>query len=167
MYTEDQTMNERHPAEHEDTANVIALPPLLFCGPLALGLLLHTMRPVTFVPRALARVVGPALIAMALLIGASAFATLRRAGTPPDPREATTTMVVEGPYRVTRNPIYLAFTLLYAGITVLVNALWAALLLPFVLAIMRRGVIDREERYLERRFGDDHLRYKARVRRWI
>jgi protein-S-isoprenylcysteine O-methyltransferase Ste14 len=76
-------------------------------------------------------------------------------------------MVVEGPYRVTRNPIYLAFTLLYAGITVLVNALWAALLLPFVLAIMRRGVIDREERYLERRFGDDYLRYKARVRRWI
>jgi protein-S-isoprenylcysteine O-methyltransferase Ste14 len=158
---------KRDPAEHADTANVIALPPLIYLVPLALGLLLHAIRPIALVPRALSRVVGPALIAMALMVGASAFATLRQAGTPTDPREATTTIVVAGPYRVTRNPIYLAFALLYAGITVLVNTLWAALLLPCVLVIMRRGVIDREERYLQRRFGDDYLRYKARVRRWI
>jgi protein-S-isoprenylcysteine O-methyltransferase Ste14 len=55
----------------------------------------------------------------------------------------------------------------YAGISALANSLWAVLLLPGVLAVMRRGVIEREERYLERKFGDEYVNYKARVRRWI
>jgi protein-S-isoprenylcysteine O-methyltransferase Ste14 len=58
-------------------------------------------------------------------------------------------------------------TLIYGGITALANALPAALLLPVVLHVMRRGVIEREERYLEGKFGDEYLNYKARVRRWI
>jgi protein-S-isoprenylcysteine O-methyltransferase Ste14 len=57
--------------------------------------------------------------------------------------------------------------LVYAGIAILANALWAALLLPFVLVVMQKGVIEREERYLERKFGEEYLRYKARTRRWI
>jgi protein-S-isoprenylcysteine O-methyltransferase Ste14 len=92
---------------------------------------------------------------------------MKRAGTNVDPREPTTTIVTGGPYRFTRNPLYLSMTLVYAGITALANALPAALLLPAVLAFMRRGVIEREERYLERKFGDEYMDYKARVRRWI
>ncbi len=57
--------------------------------------------------------------------------------------------------------------MIYAGIASLSNALWAVLLLPVALAVIRRGVIEREERYLERKFGDEYLGYKARVRRWI
>jgi len=112
-------------------------------------------------------VLGFALIAAALGVGASAFGALGRAGTPPNPGEPTTAIVAVGPYRFTPNPIYLSFTLLYAGVTVVANALWAVVLLPGVLIVMRRGVIDREERYLERRFGEEYRRYKARVRRWI
>jgi protein-S-isoprenylcysteine O-methyltransferase Ste14 len=92
---------------------------------------------------------------------------MKRAGTNVDPREPTTAIVTGGPYRFTRNPLYLSMTLVYAGITALANALPAALLLPAVLAFMRRGVIEREERYLERKFGDEYMDYKARVRRWI
>ena len=75
--------------------------------------------------------------------------------------------MVDGPYWFTRNPLYLAATLIYAGIAVRFNALWAALLLPLVLGVVQRGVIEREERYLERKFGEEYIRYKAQVRRWI
>jgi protein-S-isoprenylcysteine O-methyltransferase Ste14 len=75
--------------------------------------------------------------------------------------------VTGGPFRFTRNPLYLSMTLIYGGITALANALPAALLLPVVLHVTRRGVIEREERYLEGKFGDEYLNYKARVRRWI
>jgi protein-S-isoprenylcysteine O-methyltransferase Ste14 len=58
-------------------------------------------------------------------------------------------------------------TLIHAGIASLANALWAILLLPVVLVVVRRGVIERKERYLEGKFGEEYLSYKARVRRWI
>jgi protein-S-isoprenylcysteine O-methyltransferase Ste14 len=57
--------------------------------------------------------------------------------------------------------------MLYAGIAILRNALWAILLLPLVLYVMQREVIEREERYLERTFGEEYLAYKRRVRRWV
>jgi protein-S-isoprenylcysteine O-methyltransferase Ste14 len=63
--------------------------------------------------------------------------------------------------------MYVGFTLMYVGISALTNALAPVLLLPAVFAVMRRGVIEREERYLERKFGDEYLQYKERVRRWI
>ena len=90
-----------------------------------------------------------------------------RAGTSPDPGQPTKKIVAEGPFRFTRNPIYVSFTLTYLGITMSVNALWSVLFLPVGLLIVRHGVIAREERYLERKFGPEYLQYKARVRRWI
>jgi protein-S-isoprenylcysteine O-methyltransferase Ste14 len=84
-----------------------------------------------------------------------------------DPREPTTAVVTDGPYRFTRNPLYLSMTLIYVGITALANALAPVLLLPVVLQVMSRGVIEREEHYLERKFGAEYLSYKARVRRWL
>ncbi len=83
------------------------------------------------------------------------------------PWRPTTALVVGGPFRFTRNPMYLGTTLLYIGIAILAQALWALVLLPFVLMIVQRGVIEREERYLEGKFGADYLRYKQRVRRWL
>jgi protein-S-isoprenylcysteine O-methyltransferase Ste14 len=58
-------------------------------------------------------------------------------------------------------------TMMYAGIASLANALWVIVLLPVALLVIQRGVIEREERYLERKFGEEYLSYKARVRRWI
>ena len=76
-------------------------------------------------------------------------------------------LVQHGPFRYSRNPGYLFLTMLYAGIAVLKNALWAILPLPLVLYVIQREVIEREERYLERTFGEEYLAYKARVRRWV
>jgi protein-S-isoprenylcysteine O-methyltransferase Ste14 len=150
-----------------DNPGVIAPPPLIYAGALVIGLLANRMYPVPFIPRGLSQVLGWPLIVGGLVIGFLGFREVQRAGTNVDPREPTTAIVTGGPYRFTRNPLYLSMTLIYGGITALANALPAALLLPVVLHFMRRGVIEREERYLERKFGDEYLDYKARVRRWI
>jgi protein-S-isoprenylcysteine O-methyltransferase Ste14 len=150
-----------------DNPGVVAPPPLIYAGALAIGLLANRLYPVAFLPRGLSRVPGWLLIAGGFSIGTLGFREMKRAGTNVDPREPTTAIVTGGPYRFTRNPLYLSMTLIYSGVTALFNALPAALLLPVVLAVMRRGVIEREERYLEGKFGDEYLNYKAQVRRWI
>ena len=153
--------------ERDDNAGVIALPPLIFALPLLAGLALDRLAPVALVPAALARALGWPLLGAGVSLMAWFVATLNRAGTAIDVREPVTRLVTHGPFRRSRNPAYLAMTLVYSGVTLLANALWAALLLPFALLVMRRGVIDREERYLERRFGDEYRRYRGRVRRWV
>jgi protein-S-isoprenylcysteine O-methyltransferase Ste14 len=150
-----------------DNPGVIAPPPLIYAGALAIGLLANRLYPIAFLPRGLSRVLGWPLIVGGPVVGSLGLREMKRADTNVDPREPTTAIVTGGPYRFTRNPLYLSMTLIYAGITALANALPAALLLPVVLHIMRRGVIEREESYLERKFGDEYLDYKARVRRWI
>ena len=92
---------------------------------------------------------------------------MRHAGTLANPYKPVSRMVTDGPFRYTRNPAYLSMTMVYTGIASLANALWASLLLPVALLVIQRGVIEREERYLERKFGEEYLRYKAQVRRWI
>lgn len=83
------------------------------------------------------------------------------------PSLPATTLVVAGPFRFSRNPMYLARTLLYVGLALLANALWVLAALVPLLIVMHYGVIKREERYLERQFGDAYLQYRAAVRRWL
>jgi protein-S-isoprenylcysteine O-methyltransferase Ste14 len=90
-----------------------------------------------------------------------------RKGTPAEPWKPTTAIVTSGPYRLSRNPGYIGMALTYIGIALMSDALWALLPLPIVLAVIDRGVIAREERYLERKFGDEYLDFKRRRRRWI
>jgi len=92
---------------------------------------------------------------------------MRRAGTPVDPYEAPTALVTEGPFRYTRNPAYVALTLTYTGLALLIGVLWSLLLLPVVLVAVDRGVIQREEHYLEAHFGSGYQEYRRRVRRWL
>ena len=92
---------------------------------------------------------------------------MKRAGTNIRPDQPTLALVFDGPFRFTRNPLYMALTGLYLGITLLVNALWPLLFLIPVLGVLRWGVVAREERYLEAKFGEPYRTYKARVRRWI
>ncbi len=156
--------------ELPDNAGVIAPPPLIYAVTFVAGMLLHRKFPghsVLSLPRMSRFVLAGSLIGIALATITQAFLTMRRAHTNIDPHQPTTTIVVEGPYRFTRNPIYLSLTLLYSGLTVLFNALSGLLLLPIALIILRRGVIEREERYLERKFGEQYLSYKQRVRRWL
>jgi len=150
-----------------DNPGVIAPPPLIYAGALAAGLLANRFYRVPFLPRGISRALGWPSVAAGLAIGLLGFREMKRAQTNVDPYKPTTAIVSAGPYRYTRNPLYVGMTLMYAGISARANALPAVLLLPAVLAVMRRSVIEREERYLERKFGDEYLRYKARVRRWI
>ena len=153
-------------SDEQDKAGVIAPPPLIYLGSLVFGLLLNRRFPVTLLPRKMARNVGwPLLGGGVLLMGWFEWA-MRRAGTPTNPYKPVSHVVTQGPFRHTRNPGYLAMATIYMGITSLANALWAVLLLPVALIVVQRGVIEREERYLERKFGEEYLRYKARVRRW-
>jgi protein-S-isoprenylcysteine O-methyltransferase Ste14 len=114
-----------------------------------------------------ARVLGWALFCSSWLVGGWFMRTIQKAGTPIRTDRPVPRLVTDGPFRYTRNPGYLGLTMLYAGIAVLRNALWAILLLPLVLYVIQRQVIGREERYLERTFGDEYLAYKAQVRRWL
>ncbi len=154
--------------QEQDNPGVIAPPPLIYLGALVLGLLFHLRFRVRFLPLGWTRfLIGALLAGSSLLLGYSAFREMRSAQTSVNPHEPSTTIVTAGPYQFTRNPIYLSFTLLYTGIAVMINALGVMLLLPFVLITMRLGVIEREERYLERKFGAQYLRYKSMVRRWL
>lgn len=158
---------EVHVPETAVEAGTRVRPPVLFFGTLATGLLLQRLFPFTMFSHRRARIVGAALSIAGLAIGASSIRSMTRAGTPVQPHLPTSAVVTDGPYRYTRNPIYLGMTLLYAGISGLANAAWPLLLLPAVLYGITTGMIEHEERYLEQRFGDQYRQYRERVRRWI
>lgn len=90
-----------------------------------------------------------------------------RARTPINPSAPSQALVTDGPYRLTRNPGYLGMAVLYAGIAMVANAPWALVPLPAAIAVVDRGVIAREEGYLERKFGAPYAEYRRRVRRWL
>ena len=102
-----------------------------------------------------------------LAFAITALVTMRRAGTSPVPITPTSALVTGGPYRVTRNPMYLSLTLGYVGVAIWTQAVWAFVYLPVVILTVRRLVIDREERYLTLRFGQAYVDYSRRVRRWL
>jgi protein-S-isoprenylcysteine O-methyltransferase Ste14 len=154
--------------QEQDHAGVIAPPPFIYLGALLIGILLQLRFPLRFLPRSWTRFLfGGFLIGSSLLLGGAAFREMHNAGTNPNPHEPTTAIVSGGPYTFTRNPIYLSFVVLYTGIAIMANTLWVMLLLPVVQVVMRVGVIEREERYLERKFGEQYLNYKSLVRRWL
>jgi protein-S-isoprenylcysteine O-methyltransferase Ste14 len=150
-----------------DHPNVIAFPPALYAGTLLTGVLLNFVVPIGFLPRSIALSLGGVAVLFAGAIALSAFRTMNRANTAIDPSQPTTAIVSDGFFRWSRNPIYLSLTLLYIGISLLLDAVWALLLLLPLLVIVHIGIIQREESYLERKFGDEYLSYKAQVRRWI
>jgi protein-S-isoprenylcysteine O-methyltransferase Ste14 len=150
-----------------DMPGVLAPPPLIFGLALVTGLILEWLLPLADFPAALRWIAGLALGTSGLLLGLWFLTTLRRAGTAIDTSKPTTRIVTHGPFRYTRNPGYVSLTLSYSGLALLSGAAWALVLLPFVLALVQRTVVEREERYLERKFGAEYRSYRAGVRRWV
>ena len=111
--------------------------------------------------------IGGVIILAGLILVLAAFVQFRRARTTIMPYRPTSTIVDSWPYSFTRNPMYVAMTVIYIGIAIFFNSLWPFLLLPLVILVMQRGVIEREERYLEGKFGSDYVDYRSRVRRWL
>ncbi len=152
-----------------DVAGVIALPPLIFLGFLATATVLEAIVPLPVVaahpfPRYLA---GAALVACGFVMIAMGTQRFLAAGTNIPPTLPTTALVVDGIYRRTRNPLYLGMILVYLGLGVAAGSLWAIGLVVPLLWVINTGVIAREERYLERKFGDAYRAYNTRVRRWV
>ena len=150
-----------------DHSGVKVPPPLIYVGAFVLGLLLERRFPILELPQTPRQVVAVLCIALWAILTVWSIGLFRRAGTNFIPIKPTTALVFSGPYRFTRNPMYLGFIVLYAGLALWFSAVWALLLLPGVIAGIQYHVIAREEQYLERKFGEQYLRYKARVRRWL
>jgi protein-S-isoprenylcysteine O-methyltransferase Ste14 len=145
----------------------VARPPLLYLASIALGVILHLARPVSLLPSGVSPRFGAPVVLFAIGLFLLAGRTFRAAGTPVPGNLPTTTIVRTGPYRFSRNPIYLAFSLLQLGIALWVNSLWLVITLLAPMAVMALVVIPREERYLEARFPSEYSAYKASVRRWL
>lgn len=160
-------MDESSSAPARDISGVIAPPPLIFLAGLAAGFGLEALLPGTSLPDALAWIAGGVLLLAGVALLVSFERAFHRKRTAANPWRPTTAIATDGPYRLTRNPAYLGMALVYLGIALLSQALWVLLPLPLVLAIVDRGVIAREERYLERKFGQEYLDYRGRVRRWV
>ena len=155
------------PDDEQDKPGIVAPPPLIYLGVLIFGLLLNRRLPIGFVPSGIARGLGWSLLGAGALLLVWFEWAMWQADTSSNPYKPVKHIATEGPFRYTRNPGYLSMAMIYTGIASLANALWAILLLPGALLVIQRGVIEREERYLERKFGEEYLRYKARVRHWI
>jgi protein-S-isoprenylcysteine O-methyltransferase Ste14 len=165
------TQQVRNLSDHRnnDTAGVIAAPPLIFGAALLASWALHAIHAIRIVSSAsgVLRLVGAVLIVLGLLLSIAVVRVFAKAGTQVSPYRAATRFVAAGPYRYTRNPDYIGQMLVYAGIAMVANSWWPLFLLPAVLYVVQRGVVRREERYLEARFGQEYRDYVARVPRWL
>ncbi|MBV9703950.1 MAG: isoprenylcysteine carboxylmethyltransferase family protein [Methylobacteriaceae bacterium] len=152
----------------DDGPGVRIPPPLLYLAVLALGILLGLAYPVHFLPTAVAWTIGALILAAGVALGPLwGIRTMLSANTTVRPDRPATTLVTDGPFRYSRNPLYLSLTLMYAGIGIIANSLWALILLPAVVLFMSLFVIRREEAHLQRAFGEEYERYRANVRRWL
>ncbi len=157
-------LSRRNPS---DVPGVRFPPPLIFIGVFVAGIQLQHLFPIIVIPRVLGRFISVVSFAVSAMLAASSFVMFRRAGTSPLPIKPTTALITNGPYRFSRNPMYLSLVFLYIGLTLWLDDFWVLLLVPVVVVLVHYLAIVQEERYLERRFGKEYLRYKSSVRRWL
>jgi protein-S-isoprenylcysteine O-methyltransferase Ste14 len=154
----------------QDYADVAIKPPILFLGAILLGCLLSWLVPLgpgVLSGNARALAAGGALALVGLALFAVSVRQFARAGTSPVPGEPSTVLLNTGPYRFTRNPIYVSFVIFYFGLAIMLTSAWMLLLLIPVLIVLQRGVVEREEAYLQGKFGEAYRRYQACVPRWL
>ncbi len=151
----------------QDNAGVKIPPPAIFIVPMAFAVLFNHYWPIyTMTPDA-RWIIGSVLSIMGIAcIGAGIF-QFRKFKTSLVPITPATAMLDKGIFARTRNPLYMGLLSIYVGVACLFSAVWAILFLPFMLIAITKLVIEKEEAYLERRFGGAYLAYKSRVRRWM
>jgi len=145
------------------SSGVRIFPPAIHLVAIAIGFLLQWAVPIRISGM---RIPGFVLLAIALGLIVWTAILMSRAGTTPNPTRPTTALLIGGPFRFTRNPMYLAWELIVIGVGLAANAPWVMVMAVPAALLTRRLVIDKEERYLESKFGTEYLNYKSRVRRW-
>ena len=158
---------ENRMASESDSPGVVILPPFLYGGAFLVALLLHWLRRMPILTPAATLWPGIVLAVLAIGIMIVARRVMEAAGTNVNPMLPTTAVVTTGPFRFSRNPLYVALTLFFLGLTLAFDTWWGIVLLPLVLVVMHFGVVLREERYLERKFGEPYRQYRSRVRRYL
>jgi protein-S-isoprenylcysteine O-methyltransferase Ste14 len=150
-----------------DNPGVIAFPPLIWLVNAVISVLVHLVIRLPIMSYGICLVCGIVLIILAPTLALSALRTMQAAGTNVDPAKPALTIVRDGPFRFTRNPMYLALCLVQIALGFFLND-WITLLFVVPLAlILHYGVVLREEKYLAAKFGELYLQYKREVRRWI
>jgi protein-S-isoprenylcysteine O-methyltransferase Ste14 len=153
------------PEMQTDRPNTIHWPPILYAVVLTIGGALHYLFPIPPLMSApLCAIIGIPLMVFGLAIGVAALVRFRADGTPFDPTAAATALATGGIYRYTRNPMYLGA---FAGLGLWLKNSWLVGLMPVLAIALHVLAIQREEAYLERRFGAAYRTYRDRVRRWI
>lgn len=151
----------------KEHARIVVNPFLIY---IVLGLgaaVLQSRLPLPFIAASTARPLGAVILVVNMVIGLPAVRGMFAARTSPNPSRPTTALVLSGPYRFTRNPMYLGLTLMYAGLAIFFRLTWGLALLPLVVWLITIWVIVPEETYLEHKFGAQYLSYKSRVSRWF
>ena len=142
-------------------------PPLIFASGPAAGVVVNIFLQLWIWNSPWRFLVGGILLILGVWLNVDANLAFKRHNTPAQPWKRTSQLVLDGPYRFTRNPIYLSFAIFYVGLATVFNCIPAlVLLIPLMVGFDRYQVI-REERYLEGRFGEEYRRYKGKVRRWV
>jgi len=149
-----------------DHSGVWIPPPLLYAAMFLLSILLDSLFPLPLVPEG-AGMVGPGLIVAGVVLSCWGAATLRARGTSIVPIRPTTRLVTDGPYRFSRNPMYLGLLSIFVGVALVKQLLWAVVLVPALLLMITVLVARKEEAYLAQKFGAEYRRYRTTVRRWL
>jgi protein-S-isoprenylcysteine O-methyltransferase Ste14 len=150
-----------------DSSGVKFPPPALYLAGFLAGLTVELVFPIDRPPAGVTIAVAVIGVALWMALDGAAMLLFLRAHTSIAPANPTTTLVTSGPYRFTRNPMYVGMAFLYVALAVALGVIWALLFLPAVLVAVDRLLIAREEPYLEARFGEPYRAYKRRVRRWL
>ncbi len=152
------------PADHP---NVKIHPPVLTLIHLVIAFLLTWFLPIPFGVPATLKLIGFFLVLIGVVFGSAAFYAFSKARTTLNPHGSVSTVVTDGIYSFSRNPIYLAFLLMLIGFPLDSGSYWGVVLAPVMMLSMNRLVIEKEEVYLEKKFRDVYTSYKSRVRRWL
>jgi protein-S-isoprenylcysteine O-methyltransferase Ste14 len=150
-----------------DSPGVRVPPPALYAVAVLGGYLLNRRWPLPVGDSGLVQGLAWVLTLACLALTVSSIGRFWRSRTSIVPIRPATTLVIAGPYRFTRNPMYVGLAALTIALGFFINSWWPTVLLLPVLLLVRRFVIAPEERYLERRFGAEYAAYRQRVRRWL
>ena len=153
--------------EPKNLTGVRAHPPILTLIHLLAAFLLGWLVPLPVPVPAWLPLAGWGIVIAGLALAFWAVSHFHKVRTTLDPHGGTTVIASSGPYRFTRNPIYLGYTCLLVGFPLIINDYWGLILSPLLVVLMNRLVIQYEEAYLERQFGQSYLDFKAKVRRWL